>query len=63
MHLHWGKTLDAFEKPASQQLIKYTHIYLIIDFRLLVIPEAILQARAFKFGSVGALKKRKLLLT
>ena len=54
MHIHWGKTMDAFEKPASQ-LIKYVHIDPITDFCILVIPEAIFPARAFKFGSVGAL--------
>ena len=48
--------LGRFWKPASQ-LIRYVHIDLITDFCILVIPEAIFQARAFKFGSVRAINK------
>ena len=36
-----GQDLGCFRKPASQ-LIKYVHIYQITDFRIMVIPEAIL---------------------
>ena len=50
-----GQDLGHFWKPASQQLIKYVHNYLITDFRILAIPEAIFQTKAVKFGSVGAL--------
>ena len=49
-----GQDLGRFRKPAAQ-LIKYAHIDPITDFCILVIPEAIFQARAFKFGSVGPL--------
>ena len=49
-----GQDLGRFRKPASQ-LILYAHIDRITDFCILVISEAIYQARAFKFGSSGAL--------
>ena len=49
MHIHCGKTLGRFRKPALQ-LIEYVHINLINDFCILVIPETIFQARALKFG-------------
>ena len=49
-----GQNLKRFQKPASQ-LIKYAHMDLITRFCILVIPQAICQARAFKFGSAGAL--------
>ena len=47
-----GQDLGRFWKPASQ-LIKYAHICPITDFHIMVIPEAIFQAGAVKFGSVG----------
>ena len=39
----------------SLTLIKYAHINPISDFCIFVIPDAIFQAGAFKFSSVGAL--------
>ena len=54
VHIHWCKTLEAFEN----QSLKYAHIDPISDFCILVIPEAIVQAGAFKFSSVGALNTR-----
>ena len=55
MHIHCGmQDLGHIRKPTSQ-LIKYAHMDPITDFCILVIPEAIFQARSFKFGSVGAL--------
>ena len=50
-----GQDLARFQKPALQ-LIKYVHTYSITDFRIMVIPEAIFQAGAVKFGSVGGLQ-------
>ena len=47
MHIHWGQDLgrfwcfDILDNPAVL-LIKYVHIYQIIDFRIMVIPEAII---------------------
>ena len=57
MHIHWGQNLGHFRKPASQlnMHIKYAHIDPITDFCILIIPEAVFQARAVKFGSVEAL--------
>ena len=49
-----GQDLGRFRKPASQ-LIEYAHTDPITDLRILVIPVAIFQVRAFKFGTVGAL--------
>ena len=46
--------LTRFRKPASQ-LIEYAHIDPIIYFCTLVIPKVTFEARAFDFGSVGAL--------
>ena len=40
----------------ASQFIKYAHINLITDIFILVISETIFQVRAFKFGSLGALK-------
>ena len=51
MNIHWGKTFQVFGKPASQ-VIKYAHIDPITDFCILVLPEAIVQARALTLGSV-----------
>ena len=43
MHAHsLGQDLGRFWKPASQ-LIRYVHIYPIIDFRIMVVPEASFQ--------------------
>ena len=39
------------------QLIKYVHTDPITYFSILVIPEAIFEVRAFKFGTVGALNR------
>ena len=39
------------------QLVKHVHTDPITDFRILVIPEAIFQVRAFKYGTVGALNR------
>ena len=50
-----GQDLGRFLKPASQ-LIKYAHIDPITDFCILVIPDVIFQARAFKFDIVGLLE-------
>ena len=49
-----GQDLGCFRKPALQR-IKYVHIDLITDFHILVIPEVIIQAKAIKSGTVGAL--------
>ena len=38
-------------------LINYAHTDPITGFRILVIPEAIFQVRALKFGAVGALNR------
>ena len=39
------------------QLIKYAHTDPITCFRILVIPEAIFQVKAFKFGTVETLNR------
>ena len=48
LHIHWGKTLDAFENQHRVQLIEYAHIFPITDFCIMVIPEAIFHARIVK---------------
>ena len=55
MHIHWGKTLDAFENQHRSSLNMHAHIYPITDFPIMVIPEAIFPAGAVKFGTVGGL--------
>ena len=54
MHIHWGKTLDAFENQHHSSSLNMCIITRLLIFHILVIPEAIFQARAVKFGSVGA---------
>ena len=41
MHIHWGKTLDAFEKQHHAQLIGYAYIYPMTDFCIMDVPVAI----------------------
>ena len=50
--LVWG---DFRRRRAVDILVKYVHIYPIIDFRIMVIPEASFQAGAIEFGSVRGL--------
>ena len=40
---------------STSQLIRYVHIYPVTDFRILIIPGVIFQARTVKFGSDGVL--------
>ena len=49
MHIHWGKTLDAFENQQRSSSLNMRILIPITHFRILVIPEAI------TFGAVGAL--------
>ena len=54
LHIHWGKTLDTFENQQRSSL-NMNKFYLITDFCIMVIPEAIFQAGTVKFASVGGL--------
>ena len=54
MHIHWGQTLYAFENQHHSSL-NMRNFAQFSDFLILVIPEAIFQAGAVKFGSVGRL--------
>ena len=51
MHIHWGKTLDAFENQYNSSL-NMRILTRLLFFCILIIPEAIFQARAFKFNTM-----------
>ena len=54
MHIHFGKTLDAFENQHRSSL-NMRILTQITNFPIMVITEVIFQAGTVKFASVGGL--------